>query len=125
VNYSSTSGDDDTSSHLPGIRLVRVMNPQENATSLETTRTCAPAVYTCEEDVSCQSLQSTNCHRHPQERSTLECGPLDPLINTTNPCSCPGTPVPSEARVVHEDVGLPEGTPTSSGNPVWCRRCQL
>jgi hypothetical protein len=29
VNYSSTSGDDNTSSHLSAIRLVRVMNPRK------------------------------------------------------------------------------------------------
>jgi len=36
-----------------------------------------------------------------------------------------GTPVPSEARIVHGDVSSPEGSPTSSGKPVWCRCCQL
>jgi len=78
VNCSFTSSDDNTFSRLPGVRLVRVVNPQKHATSLETTSALTPTVYTCKEDVSHQSLQSTNCHRHPQERSTLECGSHDP-----------------------------------------------
>jgi hypothetical protein len=85
ANYSFTLGDYNTSSHPSGVRLVRVMNPQKRATSLETTNTRASMVYICKEDVSHQSLQSTNCHRHPQKRSTLECGPCDPQIDMINP----------------------------------------
>jgi hypothetical protein len=89
VNCSFTFGDDNTFSHLSGVRLVRVMDTQKHATSLETTNAFTSAIYTCEEDVSHQSLQSTNCHRHPQERSTLECRPCDPLSMAANPCFQP------------------------------------
>lgn len=84
-NCSFTFGDDNTFSHPSGTRRVRAMDPRENATSLEVDAAFAATIYICEEDASYQSLQSTNCHRYPQERPILECGPCDPRINATNP----------------------------------------